>query len=339
VLGGVLVLDLLNASWGLNPTCPAELLAAPSWTYVAQAHPESRFYFGGRMSGLIDPRDLDAPAGFTTPPELSIMLRRAIMGRQTVLYPGGVGAREALSYDLPVLWPRVYNTTWQRFGKAPSEERARFLSRTAVRYRILPESRGEGRPAMPAGAFVGAKVYDFGPAHTRVFVVRDAATVPTQEAQLEAMFGTGLDDRRAVMLAREAGPADGHASAPVEPFARFVDDRANRVTIDAGTGPDGGFLVLLDSYSPDWEVTVDGSQATLYRANLLFRAVRLAAGRHTVEFRYRPQMVLIGAWMSLAGLTGAALVAWKARRRTRAQWPRHGEGTSDRLVASGTADQ
>ena len=316
-LFGVLVLDLLNAAWSLNPTCPVALLDAPPWTHVVQAHPESRFYFGGRVSGLIDPRDTHAPAGFTSPPELPMMVRRAIMGRQTVLYPGGVGAREMISYDLPVLWPRIFNLTWQRFGKAPHNERERFLSRTAVRYRLLPESKGGGRPAMAAGAFVGFKMYDAGAAYTRAFVVQGATTVQSQDAQLQAMFGPEFDDRRMVMLLQAAGPADGQVSAPVEHFARFVEDAGNRVTIEAGTGPAGGFLVLLDSYSPDWEVVVDGTPGTLYRANLLFRAVRLAPGRHTVEFHYRPRMVRAGAALSCVGVMGLWLVASKVRRSRR----------------------
>jgi hypothetical protein len=311
-LFSIVAIDLLNAAWGLNPTCQVELLAAPSWASVIRAHPESRFYLGGKRLGSIIPGDPDAPSGITLPVTLPIMVQRAILARHVMQFPAGVGAREMLSFDLPVLWPRVFNATWQRFAKAPSDARERFLGRTAVRYRILPVSRGAGRPAMAAGAFVGVQVYDFGPAHTRAFVVRDAVVVPAQEAQSDALFGSLFDDHQMVMLARAAGPPEGTVSAPVEPFARIVEDRANRVTIEAGTGPAGGFLVLLDTYSPDWSIAVDGRRGTLYPANLLFRAVHLAPGRHVVEFRYRPQAFLLGGAGSLAGLLGAAFISLRA---------------------------
>src|ERR1051326_9242607 len=50
-----------------------------------------------------------------------------------------------------------------------------------------------------------------------------------------------------------------------------------------------GILVLADAYYPGWRVYVDGKEEKIYRANLFFRAVKLAAGAHRVEFRYEPQ--------------------------------------------------
>ncbi|WP_245449807.1 YfhO family protein [Chelatococcus asaccharovorans] len=47
-------------------------------------------------------------------------------------------------------------------------------------------------------------------------------------------------------------------------------------------------LVLHDIYYPGWQVTVDGEEKPIRRANLLFRAVEVPAGRHMVEFSYQP---------------------------------------------------
>jgi hypothetical protein len=265
------------------------------------------------MQGMIVEHDRDAPSGFMVPPELPLMVRRAIFARHTLLFPAGVGAREMLSYDLPVLWPRVFELTHAHFARETADGRERFLSRAAVRYRILPPAEGRGRPAISAGAFVGVEVHDFGAGLTRAYVVPRAVAVSDQSAQVAAMFGSSFDDRRSVMIAREPSPAEGNPSAPVDPGARIVRESANRVTIEAGTGPAGGFLVLLDTYSPDWSVVVDGKPGTLYPANLLFRAVHLAPGRHNVEFRYRPRMFLLGAALSVAGLLGAAIVGLRLR--------------------------
>ena len=45
-------------------------------------------------------------------------------------------------------------------------------------------------------------------------------------------------------------------------------------------------LLLNDQYEPNWAVTVDGKPAPLLRANFIMRGVYLAAGEHTVEFKY-----------------------------------------------------
>jgi hypothetical protein len=59
------------------------------------------------------------------------------------------------------------------------------------------------------------------------------------------------------------------------------------VTIEAES-PDGGWVVLNDVWQPWWFANVDGAEAPVLRANALFRAVAVPAGRHTVTFTFQP---------------------------------------------------
>jgi hypothetical protein len=63
--------------------------------------------------------------------------------------------------------------------------------------------------------------------------------------------------------------------------------RHSEVTV-AADSPDGGFVVLNDLWQPWWFTSVDGRPAELLRANVLFRAVAVPPGRHTVTFTFRP---------------------------------------------------
>jgi uncharacterized membrane protein YfhO len=78
-----------------------------------------------------------------------------------------------------------------------------------------------------------------------------------------------------------------------------------------------GFLVLTDSFYPGWKAFVDEGEQPIHRANYLFRAVRVPAGRHTVHFRYEPTSFRAGAAISLTALAGLLLIAWAQRRRGR----------------------
>ena len=82
-------------------------------------------------------------------------------------------------------------------------------------------------------------------------------------------------------------PATGTRGQAVQPFARIIEDSSNRTLVEAGVGPEDGYLLFLDSYSEDWMARVDGQQAAIARADGLWRAVRLSPGRHRVEFLYR----------------------------------------------------
>ncbi len=79
--------------------------------------------------------------------------------------------------------------------------------------------------------------------------------------------------------------------------ARIVEYGVNAVLIEAESRG-GGVLVLNDVWHPWWSVEVNGDERPLLRADLLFRAVALPAGKHTVRFVFRP---FRGAWRQLTG--------------------------------------
>jgi uncharacterized membrane protein YfhO len=76
---------------------------------------------------------------------------------------------------------------------------------------------------------------------------------------------------------------------------RIVDYHNTQVTLEADS-PDGGWVVLNDIWQPWWFATIDGRSAPILQANVLFRAVEVPAGRHTIVFRFLP---LSGAWQQV----------------------------------------
>jgi hypothetical protein len=146
-------------------------------------------------------------------------------------------------------------------------------------------------------------------------MVEGARVEKDLDRQVLELFEPGWDHRATVFVERQLEPT-GIAGPAEPPFARVVADGANRVVVEAGAGDNGGYLVLLDAYSPDWRVAVDGRRADMVQANGLFRAVRLAPGRHAVEFAYRPRALAWGAAVSgLALALTLACLFWPPGRR------------------------
>ena len=73
---------------------------------------------------------------------------------------------------------------------------------------------------------------------------------------------------------------------------RIASYRNTEVILQADS-PDGGWVVLNDLWHPWWFAEVDGKPAPILRANVLFRAVAVPPGGHTVRFMFRP---IAGAW-------------------------------------------
>jgi len=98
---------------------------------------------------------------------------------------------------------------------------------------------------------------------------------------------------------------------------RISHSFANEVEVQVDS-PQGGRLVLRDLMFPGWEVTVNGEPARPLSHARLFRAVELSPGKHTVVWRYRPDSLRIGLWitvLALCLLPTAGLIRYRRVRR------------------------
>jgi Bacterial membrane protein YfhO len=315
VFAVVAVVDLLASNGNVNPTIDARLIADPAWTQQIPAGLHERVYIGGRLEGYVNTTDVDAPRYARYLDEYNELEQRYLIINQFLLHTSGLGIRESMSYDLPVLWPTEFARAGGWFHIAPREDRLRFLQRVGTRYVVLPTPPYPG--AKPLAQFLGAEqqhLYDAFPDARRAYVVGDAGLGPSVEWQIQGMFQARFDPSHTILVSETPPPAAGQPGPSAPASAAFVEDGVNRVVIRAGL-PADGYLTLLDTYNPDWHVDVDGTPAQMMRANGLFRAVHLRQGTHLVTFTYRPSAFYLGAQVS--AVTALLLVVgclWERRR-------------------------
>jgi uncharacterized membrane protein YfhO len=92
-------------------------------------------------------------------------------------------------------------------------------------------------------------------------------------------------------------------------------DEPNYVVIQAQMSC-RGMVILTDTWFPGWRATVDGRAAVIEKAYGAFRGVVVEAGDHTVEMRYRPWSVFLGAGMTGAAALVALWMAWRGKAKT-----------------------
>jgi hypothetical protein len=150
----------------------------------------------------------------------------------------------------------------------------------------------------------------------RTYAVGAARRADGLVAELRALAEPTFDPAHEIVL-----PAGTPASPPSASFtgqSRIVEFRPDRVRLEADLSAPG-FVVLVDAHDPGWRATIDGMPAGVLRANVAFRAVAVPAGRHVIEYRYRPRSVTVGLAISGATLLAALTVAVvEMRRRARA---------------------
>ena len=76
---------------------------------------------------------------------------------------------------------------------------------------------------------------------------------------------------------------------------------------------ESGYPVLLDSYYPGWHAYVDGKEARILAANYAFWAVEVRAGKHRVEFRYRPRSFYAGLGVTCLAIVFGTVVVFRGR--------------------------
>src|SRR6185295_1087830 len=104
-------------------------------------------------------------------------------------------------------------------------------------------------------------------------------------------------DPHTTALLRRAPPGLPRVSGGEPGTARIVRYANTEVIVEVNSGSDG-ILLLNDVWHPWWRVSLDGADAEMLKANVVFRAVVVPRGRHTVRFSFHPFM---GAMSELVG--------------------------------------
>ena len=300
--------DVAVINHDLNLTSPLDKMSPPSW-YRALASGD-RLYIGGRVHGYMNPKDPDATDTWDIPAEETAVEGRLELNAEIPMAPSGWRVREALSYDLPVLWPADYAATVRRFDHASAAERLAFLRRSGVRWCVLPDVR-EGWPIEARIPHWRMALFDCDPRAARAIVTTRVAAGQDEAWQREGLFDPSLPDD--ALRVDRVPPVAGVTGPPEAPAVRVTFDDGSEVGLAAALDREG-YVVLRDSFDPAWRADVDGMPAEVVRANGRYRAIRLAPGRHVIRFEYRPRTVAAG--LMLSGSTALVLViAVFARRR------------------------
>ncbi len=90
----------------------------------------------------------------------------------------------------------------------------------------------------------------------------------------------------------------------------------NEVILEEKPSTNGRLLVVSENYYPGWSAYVDGKPTKIYRANYTFQAIVLPKIYHTIEFRYYPLSLIIGAILSgISAVTILILFLFRAKNK------------------------
>jgi hypothetical protein len=248
-------------------------------------------------------------------------------GRDTRVFPLGMGSEEATVSHLGQYFPSVYGIH-SAGGHGSSLRIARydtFLHEVDPVQAVRVVGAGHLLTLGQMGADVAATyplvysdetsfVYENTNPLPRAFIVHQAIQVENAAEALAHFQVRAIDPRQTAILEADTPvPSLPQSAAPTGSTAAITNQHPQLVEIEASLTGDG-YLILLDTFYPGWVASVDGRPSPIYRANYIGRAIFLPAGEHSVRFEYRPLSFRLGMWVALGLLvTMGAVTYWGAR--------------------------
>jgi hypothetical protein len=309
------MLDPLVALDALNPTVPRSVLRAPNPAFapLPRERPNRTFIltYPGAQSAAVLGRPTPTEHLYDATPEQRLWNDR--------YYPfSGLGTPGRSIESVPADVTALRDATMARWietlhalESTPAFPRLLALSGisyvvalhdlTPAGFTLLGSTPGRQEPVRTFGA----------PATLPRAFVAGGVRVAQGQAAFQQLLDPAFDPRREIVLGTGTPAPAGDADAGT---VRIVDPGFDHVVLEADMARPG-HVVLLESWAPEWRATVDGADAPVLPANIVFRAVPVGPGRHRVEMRYRPLAPALGLGLSLATVAGLTLAAARAWRR------------------------
>ena len=181
-----------------------------------------------------------------------------------------------------------------------------------TRYVIAPSDDGRGASVQRNDGANGA-----------AWFVDEVRIVADPDEEIDAL-DSGDTKRVAVVDKRFAGMLEGvSVTADSSASIRMTEYRVNRHTYEYYAAAEGVAVFSEIYYPHGWTAFVDGHEAPYFRADYVLRAMKLPAGAHVDEFRFRAPhyetltvVTLVCSLLLLLSLAAAVGVAAVRKRKT-----------------------
>jgi hypothetical protein len=149
-------------------------------------------------------------------------------------------------------------------------------------------------------------------AYGHAWFVKGFKVVPDADAEMAALSSMDLR-KEAVLDQRFADKLAGlQLQADSTDKISLISYKPNEVIYESSSKGEGlaVFSEIYYNVRNEWKVTIDGKPADQLRADYVLRALRVPAGKHTIQFRFEPVSVAVGSKIDLvSSLLLIALIA------------------------------
>ncbi len=149
-------------------------------------------------------------------------------------------------------------------------------------------------------------------ANGNAWFVSNVKTVKTADEEMKAL--DKLNSKDEVIISSASNDIKDIKSMPLS----FTKDSTATIQLKSykpnhlkyeSNNTNAGFGVFSEIYYPKgWIATIDGKETTILNVDYVLRGLQIPAGKHTIEFKFEPQVVKTGSLISLVSCFGMILL-------------------------------
>jgi hypothetical protein len=191
----------------------------------------------------------------------------------------------------------------QLFDYQIAKNNIEVLNMLNVKYIIQTDSTGNSFPVQNPNA------------NGNAWFVKELKAVNSADAEMKALDKINTKDL--VLI----GPAEVNGSYSVASRGiknNFTRDSLASIKLDSykpnylkytSSNPNDGFAVFSEVYYKNgWEATIDGNETAIYKVDYTLRGMDIPKGKHTIEFKFEPQVIKTGSTITLISSLGMLLL-------------------------------
>jgi hypothetical protein len=191
----------------------------------------------------------------------------------------------------------------QLFDYQIAKNNKEVLDMLNIKYIIQTDEKGQEFPTMNPDA------------NGNAWFVKEVKMVNSADEEMKAL--DKLETKEVAVIApTEIKGSYSVASRGIK--NKFTKDSLATIKLDlykpnhlkyTSNNTDDGFAVFSEIYYPKgWKATIDGKETPIYRVNYTLRGLDIPKGKHTIEFKFEPEVVKTGSTITLFSSIGMVLL-------------------------------
>jgi hypothetical protein len=191
----------------------------------------------------------------------------------------------------------------QLFDYQIAKNNIEILNMLNVKYIIQTDSTGIAFPVQNPDA------------NGNAWFVKELKAVNSADAEMKALDKINTKD---IVLIGPAEVSGSYSAASRGIKNNFTRDSLASIKLDlykpnylkyTSSNTNDGFAVFSEVYYKDgWKATIDGKETAIYRVDYTLRGIDIPAGKHSIEFKFEPQVIQTGSTITLISSLGMLLL-------------------------------